>query len=221
MCEAEIQALRGHVCQMQVTLTSATRDLVQQSIELRQLQSHSKELQDRVAATMASSKKPEPLSMEDEIEIGILQARVDGMEKERAEAEAVMKVLRHQREDTKAQLTHADTVIERQEHRIRRLEASVNRKGEQVEDFAVSIMKADDYARQQEDLIEALKRQLSGSRSGPRRRTPTIDGSVRDAYVSNKLGKRARSKDESPRRTPILGNPGIKRLRAFGRSPSV
>lgn len=136
MCEAEIQALRGHVCQMQVTLTSATRDLAQQNAALRQLQTHNKALQDRFAAPVESPKKPDPLSIEEEVEIGILQARVDGMEKERAEAEAVTKVLRKQRENTKSQLIHADTVIERQEHRIRRLETSVNRKGEQVQDFA-------------------------------------------------------------------------------------
>lgn len=221
MCEAEIQALRGHVCQMQVTLTSTTRDLAQQNAALQQLQTHKKEQQDRFAGPVKSPNNAEPMSLEEEVEIGILQARVDGMEKERAEAGAVLKVLRKQREDTKSQLTHADTVIERQEHRIRRLEASVHRKGEQVEDFAVSIMKADDYARQQAGLIEDLKRQLSRSKCGPTRRRPTIDGSVRDAYVARKLGNIARSKDESPRRTPILRKLSMKRLRVVGRSPSV
>lgn len=221
MLEAEIHALRTHVCQIQSTLMSTTSDLVQQGIALWQLQSDNKGLHDRLSVLTEKPGKPGPVNLEDEVEIGILRPSVEGLEKERAETEAVITVLKKQREDTNNQLSHAGAVIDRQDQEMRRLAVVITRKDEQIDHFAASFSRDDHYARQQADRIKALKRQLSRFVSRPRRRRPNSERLVREAYIPHDLGQRARSKDESPRRSAIPRRPSVKRRRAFGRIPSV
>ncbi|OJJ05110.1 hypothetical protein ASPVEDRAFT_31523 [Aspergillus versicolor CBS 583.65] len=220
MCEAEIQALRTHVSEMQTTLTSTARGVAQQSIALWDLQRDNKGLDDRLSALTEAQIKSTIASAEEQIEIGILKARVDALEMERAEGEGLINVFKKHHEDVMSQLARADMAMKRQQQQFLRL-ATV-RYNDQLDYFPVSGGEASHDAGEQ-DQIHAPKQHRRTTESRPRRKGYSKGRPIRDAHNPDHLGRKGRSKGEgeAPRRIPIQSRPRTKHFRPFDSPPSV